>query len=391
MGMSLGLILAPLIAMTGAAVDYAQAVTARDRLQATTDAAAINAARVNAPSDAQRIAAAEAYFPASSSVTAPTATVTVSNGSVSVVSTQRVKTAFLGIVGISEMVLNAKATAAPIKDGPPVCALALNQTAPAALNFSGNATFSAPGCGVYSNSSFSSGISVQGSAVVQAAGYCSAGGVSSSHALTPASNTSCSRLEDPFRNLPAPSIAGCSFEHGLTVNPNTTRALSPGTYCGGLNLKGTVTLSPGLYIIKDGSFAVGSQANVSVSGSGGVTFYLTGQGAAFDLDGSGGLSLLAQDTGPYSGLLIIQDRASNVGGTSKLNGTSSTLLKGAIYLPTQILSVNGNGSFGQQSDFMPLIADQLSFSGNSSTRLDLTAMQTPAPLPRFSSGAQLLY
>lgn len=361
----------------------------RDRLQATTDAAAINAARINASSDTQRIAAAEAYFPSSDGRTA-TATVTVSNGSVSVTSTTRVKTAFLGLMGISEMVLKARASAAPIKDGPPVCALALNQTAPAALSFSGNATFSAPNCAVYSNSSFSSGISVQGSAVVQAAGYCSAGGVSSSHALTPAPNTGCSRLEDPFRNLSQPSISACIFQNGLTVNPTATRTLDPGTYCGGLNIKGTVTLNPGLYIIKDGAFTVGSQAKVTVAGSGGVTFYLSGQGASLDMDGSGGVSLTAQTTGPYSGLLIIQDRASNAGATSKLNGNSTTLLKGGIYLPTQSLSVNGNGSFGQQSEFMPLIADQLSFSGNATAQLDLTAMQTPAPLPRFSSGAKLL-
>ena len=387
MGISFALVAAPLLAMAGAAVDYAQAVTVRDRLQATTDAAAVNAARINASSDAQRIAAAEAYFPPSGG-TAPT--VTVNNGSVSVTSTKRVKTAFLGIMGISEMVLQARATAAPIKDGPPVCALALNQTAPAALNFSGNATFSAPNCAVYSNSSFASGISVQGSAVVQAAAYCSAGGVSSFHALIPAPNTGCSRLEDPFRNLSQPSISACIFQNGLTVNPNATRTLDPGTYCGGLNIKGTVTLNPGLYIIKDGAFTVGSQAKVTVAGSGGVTFYLSGQGASLDMDGSGGVSLTAQTTGPYSGLLIIQDRASNAGATSKLNGNSTTLLKGGIYLPTQSLSVNGNGSFGQQSEFMPLIADQLSFSGNATAQLDLTAMQTPAPLPRFSSGAKLL-
>jgi Flp pilus assembly protein TadG len=382
------LALIPLATLSGAAIDYTRATATREQLQAKADSAALNAARLTSSSDNQRIAIARSFFPSSKLTTDPEAAISVSKGTVTIEATKVYKTSFMNIVGIGEIQVRAHASAAATKEGPPVCVLALNQTAAGAVNFAGNTSFSAPNCVVYSNSSSASGISVQGSASVQAGYYCSAGGVSSSIVLTPAPQTSCNRLDDPFRNLPQADSAGCDYRN-TSVNPNTSRALSPGTYCGGLNLKGIVTLSPGLYVIKDGSLAIGSQANVSISGSGGVTFYLTGQGAGLDMDGSGGVNLAAQTTGSYAGLLIVQDRNSNVGATNKLNGNSSTILKGAIYTPTQILSVTGNNSFGQQSDFMPLIADQISFSGSSVAKLDVTAMATVAPLPTLTSGARL--
>jgi Flp pilus assembly protein TadG len=386
-----GMALLPLAALAGAAIDYSRATTTKEQLQATTDSAALSAARLASSSDAQRVGIAQSFFPPSgvTSDPGPAVSVSASKGVVTINATKSYKTSFMNIVGIGELQVHAHAMAIPTVEGPPVCVLALNQTAPGAVTFAGNTAFSAPNCVVYSNSSSASGISVQGSASVQAAAYCSAGGVSSSMLLTPTPQTSCNRVDDPFRSLTPPASAGCDYRNGLTVNPNNTRALSPGVYCGGLNLKGTVTLSPGLYVIKDGSLSIGSQANVSISAAGGVTFYLTGLNAGLDMDGSGGVNLAAQTTGPYAGLLIVQDRSSNVGATNKLNGNSSTTLKGAIYTPTQVLSVNGNSSFGQTSDFMPLIADQISFSGSSVARLDLTAMPTAAPLPTLASGARL--
>src|SRR4051812_15570622 len=367
--------LLPLMALAGTAVDYSHATAERSRLQAATDAAALNAARSPGVSDSQRAALAQSSIP-----TDANAVVTSSNGTVMVKSTKVVKAAFMNLVGISEIPVGALSVAIATVGGPPVCVMALNRTANGAVSFAGNTSFVAPNCAVYSNSSSASGISVQGSATVQAAGLCSVGGVSAPSSLTPAPQTSCLRRDDPFRSLPQPATAGCDYNN-TTINPNTTRTLSPGIYCGGLNMKGTVILNPGLYIIKDGPLAVGSQANVSVSGSGGVTFYLTGPGAGLDMDGSGGAVLSAQTTGPYAGLLVIQDALSNAGATSKLNGNSGTVLRGGIYLPTQTLSVTGNNSFGSRSDFMPIIADQISFSGSSAAQLDLAAMKTPAPDP----------
>src|SRR4051794_34423785 len=260
---SFALVLLPLTALAGAAIDYSRATATKEQLQATTDSAALTAARLSSSSDNQRVTIAKSFFPANGAATDPGATVTVSKGTVTIDATRPYRPSFMNIVGIGEIQVHAHAIATPTVEGPPVCVLALNPTAPGAVTFAGNTAFSAPNCVVYSNSSSASGISVQVSASVQAAAYCSAGGISSSMVLTPTPQTSCNRLDDPFRSLAAPASAGCDYRNGLTVNPNNTRALSPGVYCGGLNLKGTVTLSPGLYVIKDGSLSIGSQANVS--------------------------------------------------------------------------------------------------------------------------------
>jgi len=95
-------------------------------------------------------------------------------------------------------------------------------------------------------------------------------------------------------------------------------------------------------------------------------------------------------SGPYQGMLIVQDRASNTGATNTLNGDSSTKLSGAIYTPTQSLTLNGSGTFGQASAFMPIIADQIKFAGSATARSDVNAVKTPAPLPVTWTGARLI-
>jgi len=101
------------------------------------------------------------------------------------------------------------------------------------------------------------------------------------------------------------------------------------------------------------------------------------------------LNLSAPASGEYAGVLIYQDGAANVGGTNKLNGDASTILKGAIYTPTQKLVVTGNAGFGDQNSFMPMIADTVSFSGSSVIQSDVKNTQTALPMATMSSGSRL--
>ena len=88
-------------------------------------------------------------------------------------------------------------------------------------------------------------------------------------------------------------------------------------------------------------------------------------------------------------MLIYQDRTANVGATNKLNGDSNIFLKGAIYTPTQKLEVTGNAGFGDQSSFMPMIADVVSFSGSSVIQSDVKNTQIALPMATMSSGSRL--
>ncbi len=67
-------------------------------------------------------------------------------------------------------------------------------------------------------------------------------------------------------------------------------------------------------------------------------------------------------------------------------------LKGIIYTPTQILTVTGNGTFGQSSIFMPMIADQIAFSGSSVAQVESNAdTVTAVSMPTLSGGPRLTH
>lgn len=380
----------PLVGLAGAAVDYSRATKARSNLQLVVDAAALKAAAKNGASDEARIAIALALFKTAtpgSDELANDATATVSGRSVTVTATGSIKTGLLGAAGINEIVVKAQATAERIKQGPPICVMALSQTANGAMTFAGGSSFVAEGCALHSNSSSGNALVVQGSASVKAGAFCAVGGVSVPSSLAGLAETNCERLDDPFKSLPQPVANGCDYNK-VTVQPGTTAVLAGDkTYCNGLDIKGDATLQPGLYVIK-GGLTISSQAKVTGSG---VTFYLMGQGAGFTFNGSGNINLSAATSGPYQGMLIVQDRASNTGATNTLNGDSNTRITGAIYTPTQSLTVNGSGTFGQANAFMPIIADQIKFAGSATARSDLDAAKTPAPLPLSWSGARLVY
>jgi hypothetical protein len=215
---------------------------------------------------------------------------------------------------------------------------------------------------------------------------CAVGTVNDSYGITPKPQSYCQKVEDPFKSLTAPSSGTCLDGD---VKSNQTKTLDPGTYCGGINVQGTAKLNPGLYIVKDGPLSFGSQSTTTLNATGGVTFYIIGTKAGFDINAGAKVNLSAMTSGDYKGILIFVDRNSNVGATSTLNGNADIVLKGAIYTPGQTLVMNGSGSFGQSNDFMPIIADKLKFTGNSTVQTELTSMQTAKPLATFATGALL--
>jgi hypothetical protein len=241
---------------------------------------------------------------------------------------------------------------------------------------------------VQSNSGASDALAIAGSAVAKAAGFCAVGGYSAPASQSPMPRGNCLTADDPYSATAAPVPASCNGSNTyVSVQPNKSRTLQPGTYCGGLDLKGNVTLQPGLYIIKDGNLSINSQATVTGNG---VTFYIMGSGAGFTINGGGNIDLTAMSSGDYKGMVIVHDRASNIGSTNTLNGNSGTVIKGVIYTPTQQLTLTGTGTFGQTSPFMPLIADQIKISGNAGASSDVTAMDTVQPVPFVSTSARLI-
>jgi Flp pilus assembly protein TadG len=379
------LALLPMTAFAGAALDYSRAGAARNKLQTATDASALGAAvATNVSTDQQRIAFAEAPFKANE-IPGSSASAAMVGGKVVVTARSTVKTTAMSLMQVPQIEVGARSVAARATPRPPACVLALNKTVSGAVSFSGTTDFKAVGCTVHSNSRSSQGISVSGAATVTAGGFCSAGGVSTTTPLTPEPRTNCPQLSDPFRNLASPVTTGCTYANNVQVQPNEQTTLSPGIYCSGLSIKGGATLQAGVYVIK-GPLTINSQAVVTGTG---VMFYLTGSQAGFTINAGAALSLEAPKTGDYGGLLIFQDRTANTGATNTLNGSAGTKLVGAIYTATQTVSVSGGSGFGQQSPLMPIIADQIKFSGSMTANADVSGFNMAAPLPQAGSEARL--
>ncbi len=389
----------PILGVTGAAVDYMRASNARVELQAAVDAAAIAGVIADAPNDAARITLAQNYLTANVAnpdiVTLPLedesleTSVGLNRGIMTVRASGTIETVMIKVLGVDAIPITVTSQAVKDRNSMPVCVLALNKAASKAINFAGNSTFIANKCFVQSNSAAADALSIAGSAVAKAAGFCAVGGYSAPSSQTPMPQRDCLSVDDPYANTAPPVPASCNGSNtNVAVQPNKTRTLQPGTYCGGLDLKGNVTLQPGLYIIKDGNLSINSQATVTGDG---VTFYIMGTNAGFTINGGGSINVTAMSSGDYKGLVIVHDRASNVGSTNTLNGNSGTVIKGVVYTPTQQLTLTGTGTFGQTSPFMPIIADQIKISGNAGASSDVTAMDTVKPVPFVPTGARLIF
>ena len=274
----------PLAGVSGAAVDYSRAVQVRHRLEIATDAAALSAAAMKTSSPAELSAAAERIVRAGLSPDLNVSVVVSSvsdatTTSVDVSASASVKTSLLQVLRISNVAVAAHSKAARLntESGPPPCVLALNKTAAAGIDIGGSATFDGRSCVLHANSSATGALKVSGSAKVNAGGYCAVGTVTSYYALTPAPTDRCRPMVDTYAGLKAPDDTVCRQNlTNVSVSPNQKKTLSPGVYCGGLSLKGDVTLSPGLYVIKNGQLSMNSSGTISGTG---VTFYLTGTNA----------------------------------------------------------------------------------------------------------------
>ncbi|MEG3617948.1 pilus assembly protein TadG-related protein [Magnetovibrio sp. PR-2] len=254
------------------------------------------------------------------------------------------------------------------------CVLALNNSMEKSLLFSGNANMDMSGCVVASNSTDSNSIQISGSATVtaeslQTAGdYTTVGAASLTTTTDP--TTGAAEVTDPYEDLEVPAYAGCD-ETEYKVKPNQNKTISPidsstpYVLCDGLDVKGTLTLDPGIYVIDGGTFNVNSTASLSGSD---VTLILTSSSgsdhAKYTMNGGASIDLSAPSSGDYAGVLMYRDRdASDEDNT--MNGNSSAVFNGALYFPSSTMKFAGNSDAGG-SACTQLIADNVQITGSTS-------------------------
>ena len=253
--------------------------------------------------------------------------------------------------------------------GQQTCVLALDETASGAVTFTGSTGAILVGCNVHANSLSETGVVVSGSAEVETPCLSSSGGVSVTEGLT---LTECAvpyinadQAPDPYADLPVPDTSQpATTPNVFGGGAGATYDVSPGRYQG-MDIRRTVNMAPGVYVIDGGSLSVNSTATVNGSG---VTFYLT-NGATLSMNGGANVDLSAPTAGTYSGVLVFVDRDEPFNDYT-VNGDSGSTVNGAIYAANGHVRMNGSSTFG--GGCTQIVARTIEFSGSAGIGVDCT-------------------
>jgi hypothetical protein len=290
--------------------------------------------------------------------TPPTSGTHQNANSAEVILTENEPRFFSGLFSASTVKVSTRAVATYNVSGQ-ACMLALDKTAANAFQFWGHNSSTLVNCDAMSDSLNNQSLVIGGSATVTAPCVIAAGGISVTATLN---LTSCKSVTPHAEYTPDPYAAsGVPTIPNNCTNPPANGNLSPGKYCGGLSIKDTRTLNPGVYIIDGGDFSMNANANITGTG---VMFYLT-NGATLKFNGNATFHLTAATTdtpgGTDAGILFFSDRT-QASANQQINGNSASVLTGALYFPTQALTINGD--YSGANGCMQVIADTITYSGN---------------------------
>lgn len=264
------------------------------------------------------------------------------------------------------------------------------------------------GCGVAANSTSSPAVKLDGTSYLKAQPISSHGGIDytannidSGTVLLPYSPPVTDPLADRGLTVPSASCDNAS-KSGISILPSIKTTIGPSTttttfdknadgyvtICGGLDVKGDLTLKSGTYIIDGGDFKVNSGAKITGHN---VTIILTGSSkgtvANVDISGSATVDLTAtdNDASEWDGVLLYQDPIGS-SQTSSINGGSNLGLEGIVYMPGG--DVLFNGSAGQHADCLLLVASTVNFGGESS--LDYDSTKCPFDTSTIDNAARII-
>lgn len=367
-----------LIGCVGLAIDVGSWELAHKSLQRAADSAAISAvvgyqAGVNVTTQAEAVAATYnftngvvAYRPP---ISGPNKG---NNGAVEVIISQAQPRIFSGIFGSGSVAESARAVALQSSSA---CVLALDQSAASAISAQGTISVAANGCSIYSDSNSSTAVSAGGNSSVSALQIGAVGGISGTSNMTAVNGyTHGGVLSDPYANVAMPTITACDYNK---FSSKKTETISPGVYCNGftLNAGANVTMSPGVYIMDQGSFTINGGATLTGTG---VTIFFTSSSksnyATAKIAGGANVNLTAPTSGTYAGIVMLGDRNMPVGTAFDLAGGSSQAFSGAIDISKG--AVNYAGGASSFNGCTQVIADTVSFTGNSGLATNCTGMGT---------------
>ena len=251
-------------------------------------------------------------------------------------------------------VIAVEATATVVETGE-YCAFAVGADDETGLKIEPSANVEL-GCGVATNSSSSKAIEADASSTVSAERMTAFGGIDVQNSKATRVRGYGLKQKDPLADSDPPLIpnTGCP---NITVNADAAQQnggrveIDPGCY-GNLVVNGPIFLRDGEYILNRGSLLVGPTAELSCKA---CTIFLTsedptgspGSIGKVQIDPHAKVQLAAPSQGPNAGLLIYQDRHvenAQDRGENVIAGNSFSKFKGLVYLPAEILRVDGEFS-----------------------------------------------
>jgi len=305
---------------------------------------------------------------------------------VEVIVSENQSTFFLRALGLTMVPVSARAVGVPGSGSG--CVIAMDPAASNALVASGSANVSAQ-CGIWVNSSSTSGMSASGSACIQGGSINVVGSSYSNHSSCPPSptpQTGLQAISDPLAYVQAPSTAGSCAQTNYSINSGTV-TLSQGIYCGGITVSGnstTLNLNAGTYILMGGGLSVQGGANLVGTG---VTFYNT-QNSSYSykpitFSGGSSTTLTAPTTGSLEGILFFEDRSITSSQKNAVSGATGTVLQGTLYFPHDELDYSGGSS---ATAYTILVADIIQFTGPSVINDNYATLTDGSPIRVASLG-----
>ena len=265
--------------------------------------------------------------------------------------------------------ITVQAVAAVLNNGD-YCVISLEDTTDTGVTFSGNSTVDL-GCGVASNSTGATAVSAIGSTVVTASPVAAVGNVPPS--TNYASGTQLIPYSIPQRNPfaglgdPSGDLPSLCDGNNLRVGSNQNVTINPGCFTG-IDVRGTLTMNPGTYYIKGGDFETNAQSVITANG---VTIILTGGGTSIGkvkMNGGANISMSAPTTGTFKGVLFFKDPDAPSSYNDIFNGGASGSFLGAIYMPSQTVTLNGNSTF--TTDCLQIVSRKVVMTGNTTITND---------------------
>ncbi len=145
-----------------------------------------------------------------------------------------------------------------------------------------------------------------------------------------------------------------------------------------------MTLSPGVYVMKDGPLHVVNSAKLTGSD---VTIFLSGDRARIVFDRGTTIRLEGATSGPTAGMLIMEGRGSRLSRTHDILSNDARQLVGTIYLPRSVLKVDAASTVADQSAYTAIVARRVHLFGQSRVILRTNYHLTDVPVPSGIKGA----